>query len=127
MILRASCGINYAEFIDFLDVIAMRRIRTFTENTSDSITAEKQNEQNSSVVKTELESLVFKDWQKAMDNLEGHEGRTFKDYCRYDLEKIKECLVSIQDDQTFGELESEDLQLRLGKLLHSVDAALETD
>lgn len=123
MILRASCGINYAEFIDFLDVIAMRRIRTFT----DSITAEKQNEQKSSVVKTELESLVFKDWQKAMDNLEGQEGRTFKDYCRYDLEKIKECLVNIQDDQTFGELESEDLQLRLGKLLHGVDAALEKD
>lgn len=127
VILRASCGINYAEFIDFLDVIAMRRIRTFTENTSDSITAEKQNEQKSSVVKTELESLVFKDWQKAMDNLEGHERRTFKDYCRYDLEKIKECLVNIQDDQTFGELESEDLQLRLGKLLHGVDAALEKD
>lgn len=59
-----------------------------------------------------------------MKGFEGQEQRTLKDYCRYDLIKIKECLVNVKSDHCFMELQNEDLQLKLDKILNDIDDCL---
>ena len=97
---------------------------TITAKALDSSGKEKNVGQKSSLTETEFESSVFQHWKMSVLSLEGQEGRTLMDYCRYDLVKINECLVSIRDDQSFSDLQNEDLQLRLGKLLQDIDTTL---
>ena len=59
-----------------------------------------------------------------MKGFEGQEQRTVKDYCRYDLVKIKECIVNAKSDHSFMELQNEDLHLKLDKLLNDIDKCL---
>ena len=59
-----------------------------------------------------------------MKSFEGQEQRTVKDYCRYDLIKIKEFLVKVKSDHSFMELQNEDLHLKLDKLLNDIDNCL---
>ena len=59
-----------------------------------------------------------------MKGFGGQEQRTLKDYCRYDVIKIKECLVKVKSDHSFMELQNEDLRLRLDKLLNVIDNCL---
>ena len=97
---------------------------TITEKALDSSGKEKHHGQKLSLTETDIESSVFQDWKKSVLNLEGQEERTLMDYCRYDLMKIRECVVSVAEDQSFSVLQNEDLQLRLRKLLRDIDVTL---
>lgn len=97
---------------------------TITAEALDSSGKEENFGQKSSLTETEFESSVFQDWKMSVLSLEEQEGRTLMDYCRYDLVKIKECVVSVRDDQSFSDLQNEDLQLRLRKLLQDIDTTL---
>lgn len=59
-----------------------------------------------------------------MKGFEGQEQRTLKDYCRYDLVKINECIVKVKSDHSFMELQNEDLHLKLDKLLNDIDTEM---
>jgi len=124
VILRASCGMSYAEFIEFLDVIAKERMCTFTEKAVGTGSVENNSTQKSSLKRTEFESSVFQDWKKTIGILETQEQRTVKDYCRYDLMKIKECLITLKDNQSFRDLQSEDLHCKVTELLHDINTTM---
>ena len=126
MILRASCGINYEEFIEFLDVITRQRMCCLTEKTVDSRSEQKDHQQKS-LARTGFESSVFQDWKKSIDALEGEQQCALTNYCRYDLMKIRQCLVSLKDEQSFTDLENGDLQIKLDQLLQNIDTTLEKD
>ena len=99
-------------------------MRTITAKALDSSGKEKDFGQKSCSTETEFGSAVFQDWKMSVLSSEGQEGRTLIDYCRYDLVKIKECVVSVRDDRSFSDLQNEDLQLRLSKLLQDIDTIL---
>ena len=121
MILKASCGINYDEFIEFLDVIARRRLDALTQRTVDSSQQEDNNEKRTLLAEPEFESYVFEDWKNSVDVLDENQERTWADYCRYDLSKIKECLIGVKNDQSFNDLENLELRSRVDKLLLDID------
>ena len=73
--------------------------------------------------RTEFISSVFQDWKKSIEVLDEKQ-RTVTDYCRYDLTKIKECIVRLQRDQSFVDLQNDDLQITLDKLLYDIDTHL---
>lgn len=124
MILRASCGINYKEFVDFLHVIASRRICALTQRNVVFSQRDTDDEKSGLVLaRPDFESFVFQDWKKSVEIRDGQEHRTWIEYCRYDLHKIKECLVCVKDDQSFIDLQNVDLQSRVHKLLHDIDMA----
>jgi len=115
---------SYAEFIEFLDVIAKERMCTFTEKAVGTGSVENNSTQKSSLKRTEFESSVFQDWKKTIGILETQEQRTVKDYCRYDLMKIKECLITLKDNQSFRDLQSEDLHCKVTELLHDINTTM---
>ena len=124
VILRASCGIDYPEFIEFLDAVAKRRIVTVSEADFDWNREGKGRKDQTSLKTTDFVSSVFQDWKNSVKGFEGQEQRTLKDYCRYDLVKIKECIVKVKSDHSFMELQNEDLHLKLDKLLNDIDKCL---
>ena len=84
----------------------------------------KDRKDQNSLKTTDFLSSVFQDWKNSVKSFEEQEQRTLKDYCRYDLIKIKECLVNVKSDHSFMELQNEDLHLRLDKLLNDIDNCL---
>lgn len=124
VILRASCGIDYREFIEFLDAVATRRILTISEAGFDWNREGKDRKDQTSLKTTDFVSSVFQDWKNSVKGFGGQEQRTLKDYCRYDVIKIKECLVKVKSDHSFTELQNEDLHLKLDKLLNDIDKCL---
>lgn len=84
----------------------------------------KDRKDETSLKTTNLVSSVFQDWKNSVKGFEGQEQRTLKDYCRYDLIKIKGCLVKVKSDHSFTELQNEDLHLKLDKLLNDIDKCL---
>ena len=121
MILKASCGINYEEFIEFLDVIARRRLAALSQRTVYSSQQEGNDEKRTLLAAPDFESYVFEDWKKSVDVLDETQERTRADYCRYDLSKIKECLIGVKSDQSFNDLQNLELQSRVDKLLLDID------
>ena len=124
MILRASCGINYEEFVEFLNVIAKERIWTITGQAVATDSKETKLDNKTSLKRTEFNSSVFQDWSSAMNILEGREQQSLIDYCRYDLVKVKECLISLKDEHSFKELQNKDLQIRVDDLLQEMHTTL---
>lgn len=121
MIMKASCGINYEEFIEFLDVIAMRRLDALSQRTVYSSQQEDNDEKRTLLAGPDFKSYVFEDWKKSVDVLDETQERTWADYCRYDLSKIKECLIGVESDQSFNDLQNLELQSRVDKLLLDID------
>ncbi|XP_074629189.1 2-oxoglutarate and iron-dependent oxygenase JMJD4-like isoform X2 [Acropora palmata] len=121
MILKASCGINYEEFIEFLDVIARRRLAALSQRTVYSSQQEDNDEKKTLPAGPDFESYVFEEWKKSVDVLNERQERTWADYCRYDLSKIKECLIGVKNDQSFNDLQNLELQSRVDKLLLDID------
>lgn len=119
--MKASCGINYEEFIEFLDVIARRRLDALTQRTVDSSQQEDNNEKRALLAGPGFENDVFQDWKKSVDDLDEKQERTWADYCRYDLSKIEECLIGVKNDQSFNDLQNLELQSRVDKLLLDID------
>lgn len=124
MILRASCGINYEEFVEFLNVIAKQRIWTITEHAVATDSKETKLDNKTSLKRTEFNSSVFQDWSSAINILEGQEQQSLIDYCSYDLVKVKECLISLKDEHSFNELQNKDLQIRVDDLLQELHTTL---
>ncbi|XP_067018397.1 2-oxoglutarate and iron-dependent oxygenase JMJD4-like isoform X3 [Acropora muricata] len=121
MILKASCGINYEEFIEFLNVIARRRLAALLQRMVDSSQREDNDEKRTLLAGPDFESYVFEDWKTSVDVLDERQERTWADYCRYDLSKIKECLTGVKSDQFFNDLQNLELQSRVDKLLLDID------
>lgn len=126
VILRASCGMNYEEFVEFLDVIAKERIRTITGKVVDEANQEKHLDTKKSQTRTESKSSVFQVWSASMKTLEGQGLQLLMNYCRYDLVKVKECLTSLKDENSFIELQNKDLQILVDELLQEIHTALES-
>ena len=61
-----------------------------------------------------------------MKTLEGQEQQLLIDYCRYDLVKVEECLMSLKDESSFIELQNNDLQILVAKLLQIIHTTLES-
>lgn len=118
MILRASCGLNYEEFVEFLNVIAKQRMWTITKKVID--TASEESDLNN-------KSSVFEDWRNAINILEREGQQSLTDYCRYDLVKVRECLMSLKDEHSFNELQNKDLQIRVDDLLQEIHTTLESE
>lgn len=118
MILRASCGLNYEEFVEFLNVIAKQRMWTITKKVID--TASEESDLNN-------KSSVFEDWRNAINILEREGQQSLTDYCRYDLVKVRECLISLKDEHSFNELQNKDLQIRVDDLLQEIHTTLESE
>ncbi|KAL9958455.1 hypothetical protein ACROYT_G035470 [Oculina patagonica] len=128
VILRASCGINYEEFLEFLNVIAKQRILTITGKPVMDTASEETNSNNkTSLTRTEFKSSVFQDWSSTINILEGQEHKSLIDYCRYDLEKVQECLISLKDEHPFNELQNKDLQIRVNNLLQEIHTTPENE
>jgi len=125
VVLRASCGLNYEEFVEFLDVIASPRIRTITGKVVDEGNQDKHLDSKKSHSKTESKSSVFQDWSASMKTLEEQEQQLLIDYCRYDLVKVKECLMSLKDETSFIKLQNKHLQIVVDELLREIHAALD--
>lgn len=121
MILKASCGINYEEFIEFLDVIARRRLAALSQRIVDSSQREDNDEKRTLRAGPDFESYVFEDWKTSVDVLDERQERTWADYCRYDLSNIKECIIGVKSDQSFNDLQNLELQSRVDKLLLDID------
>ena len=126
VVLRASCGMNYEEFVEFLDVIANPRIRTITGKVVDEANQDRHLDSKTSHTKIKSKSSVFQVWSASMKILEGQEQQLLIDYCRYDLVKVKECLMSLKDENSFIELQNKDLQILVDKLLQEIHTALES-
>ena len=60
-----------------------------------------------------------------MKTLEGQEQQLLIDYCRYDLVKVKECLMSLKDQNLFIKLQNNSLQILVDELLREIHTALE--
>ena len=125
VVLRASCGLNYEEFLEFLDVIANPRIRTVTGKVMDEANQDKHLESRNSRSQTESNSSVFQVWSASMKTLEGQEQQLLIDYCRYDLLKVKQCLVSLKDQNSFIKLQNNNLQILVEELLREIHTALQ--
>jgi len=125
VVLRASCGLNYEEFVEFLDVIANPRIRTITGKVMDETNQDKHLDSKNCHSETESNSAVFQDWSASMKTLERQEQQLLIDYCRYDLDKVKECLMSLKNQTSFMELQNKDLQILVDELLREIHTALE--
>ena len=125
VVLRASCGLNYEEFVEFLDVIANPRIQSITVKVMDEANQDKHLDSKTSQSKTESKGSVFQVWSASMKTLEGQEQQLLIDYCRYDLVKVKECLVSLKDENSFIKLQNKNLQILVEELLQEIHAALQ--
>lgn len=123
VMLRASCGINYEEFVEFLDVIAKQRICNIREKVIDATSVEKNLNNQTSLSRTDFKSSVFQDWSSSM--VEGQGQLLLIDYCRHDLVKVKECLISLKGEHSFNELQNKDLQIRIDELLQEIHTTLE--
>ena len=125
MILRASCGINYEEFVEFLGLIARQRLRTIQEKETGTPRELKDMDSEARSTETGSEISVFQDWSRSIRFLEEQEQCSLMNYCRYDLIKVKECLVNLKDEHSFIEMQSRDLQLRIDALLQDISVTLE--
>lgn len=125
VILRASCGINYEEFVEFLDLIARQRLRTIQEKETGTPRELKDMDSEARSTETGSEISVFQDWSRSIRFLEEQEQCSLMNYCRYDLIKVKECLVNLKDEHSFIEMQSRDLQLRIDALLQDISVTLE--
>lgn len=125
MILRASCGINYEEFVEFLDLIARQRLRTIQEKKTGTPRELKDMDSQARSTETGSEISVYQDWSRSIRFLEEQERCSVMNYCRYDLIKVKECLVNLKDEHSFIEMQSTDLQLRIDALLQDISVTLE--
>jgi len=117
--------LNYEEFVEFLDVIAKPRIRTITRKVVDEANRDKHLHSKKCHSKTESKSTVFQDWSASMKTLERQEQQLLTDYCRYDLDKVKECLMSLKNQTSFIELQNKDLQILVDDLLRKIHTAVE--
>ena len=127
MILRASCGINYEEFVEFLDSIAKQRIGIVKGKKT--VTPRELKDMDSEACLTEKgsEISVFQDWSRSICILEEQEQCSLMNYCRYDLVKVKECLTNLTDEHSLIEMQNRDLQLRVDALLRDISVALDND
>lgn len=125
VILRASCGINYEEFVEFLGLIARQRLRTIQEKETGTPRELKDMDSEARSTETGSEISVFQDWSRSIRFLEEQEQCSLMNYCRYDLIKVKECLVNLKDEPSFIEMQSRDLQLRIDALLQDISVTLE--
>ena len=125
VVLRASCGLNYEEFVEFLDVIANPRIRTITGEVMDEANQDKHLESKKSRSQTDSKGSVFQVWSASMKTLEDQEQQLLIDYCRYDLVKVTECLVSLKDQNSFIKLQNSNLQILVEELLREIHTALQ--
>ena len=124
VVLRASCGLNYKEFLEFLVVIANPRIRTITGKDVDEANQDKHLDSKKSHAKTESKSSAFQVWSASMKTLEGQKQQLLIDYCRYDLVNVKECLMSLKDQKLFIKLPNNNLQILVDELLREIHTAL---
>ena len=120
-VIKLNKLINYEELIEFLDVIAIRRLDALSQRTVCSSQQEDNDEKRTLLAGSDFESHVFEDQKKSVDVLDERQERTWADYRRYDLSKIKECLVGIRNDQFFNDLQNLELQSRVDKLLLDID------
>lgn len=127
VILRASCGINYEEFVEFLDSIAKQRIGIVKGKKT--VTPRELKDMDSEACLTEKgsEISVFQDWSRSICILEEQEQCSLMNYCRYDLVKVKECLANLTDEHSLIEMQNRDLQLRVDALLRDISVALDND
>lgn len=125
VVLRASCGLNYEEFVEFLNVIANPRIQTITVKVMSEANQDKHLDSKTSQSKTESKGSVFQVWSASMKTLEGQEGQLLIDYCRYDLLKVKECLMSLKDQNSFTKLQNNNLQILVEELLREIQKAFQ--
>ncbi|PFX23269.1 JmjC domain-containing protein 4 [Stylophora pistillata] len=127
VILRASCGINYEEFVEFLDSIAKQRIGIVKGKKT--VTPRELKDMDSEACLTEKgsEISVFQDWSRSICILEEQEQCSLMNYCRYDLVKVKECITNLTDEHSLIEMQNRDLQLRVDALLRDISVALDND
>ena len=114
--------------MDFLAVIVKQRIWSMREKVYDAATSEsKIIDSETSLTNKYLKNLVFHDWSSSIFTLERQEQLVLMDYCRYDLVKAKECLISLKDEHSFIEMQNRDLQLRVDELLQEISTTLENN
>ena len=82
--------INYEELIEFLDVIARRRLAALSQRTVYSSQQEGNDEKRTLLAGPDFESHMLEDWKKSVEILDERKERTWADYYRYDLSKIKD-------------------------------------
>jgi len=112
--------------VELLNVIANPRIQTITGKDVNGVDYDKHLDRKTSHTKTQCNSSVFHVWSASMKTLEGQEQKLLIDYCRYDLVKVEECLMSLKDESSFIELQNNDLQILVAKLLQIIHTALES-
>lgn len=116
---------NYEEFVEFLNVIANPRIQTITVKVMSEANQDRHLDSKTSQSKTESKSSVFQVWSASMKTLEGQEEQLLIDYCRYDLLKVKECLMSLKDQNSFTKLQNNNLQILVEELLREIQKAFQ--